>query len=237
LSGYMNCCERKDGARRESAFQVMTSISVGDTSEFGMVIMRTMNWAHVNLILALAVTLSSHAHAQTIYERANAETVRLQPSMFPELPAAVRQDLERRACTIPQVSPFFRDSQTAHNVIRGAFTAAGSSDWAVLCSVRDTSRILIYQEGGSVPSHVIGALPDIGFQQGTTANRAGYSRMLSSISAPQIRLLHSRLEAGSVTVQLPSNANHDGINDAYAGKGSSIHYRHLNTWLLLAGSD
>src|SRR4051812_41017156 len=71
--------------------------------------------------------------------------IRLKPREFRQLPATVRRDLDRRGCTVPQTTR----KTAAHNVISGAFIANGSRDWAVLCSVKGVSRVLVYRNGGS----------------------------------------------------------------------------------------
>ncbi|MGH9605880.1 MAG: hypothetical protein ACRD3N_09290 [Terracidiphilus sp.] len=59
---------------------------------------------------------------------------------FPRLPAAVRQELFRRRCLIPQTY----EAERPENVIQGSFESAGSSDWAVLCSVQGTVSLLVF---------------------------------------------------------------------------------------------
>src|SRR5439155_14186390 len=81
------------------------------------------------------------------WERADRATVRLSPSAFPELPDVVRRELERRDCVIPQVF----SNRAPHNIVRGRFTSATHQDWAVLCSRRQVSSILVFR-GGSVAS-------------------------------------------------------------------------------------
>jgi hypothetical protein len=191
----------------------------------------------VLLLTLLLAPFLSGVGAQSIFERANATTVRLEPSRFPALPATVRQDLERRGCRIPQGSSMFVTSPQPHNVVQGAFTGVGWREWAALCSVRDTSIILVYRDGAATASDSLGRLPDIGFQQGTGDGNAAFSRVISAISAVQIRQLHARLEKVPNFVALPAGAEHDGISDAFAGKGSSILFFHQGRWLILAGAD
>ena len=62
--------------------------------------------------------------------RADRDIRRLPPSAFPQLPANLVQDLQRRGCTIPQA----HHKKQPHNVIKGEFAKPGQTDWAVLCS-------------------------------------------------------------------------------------------------------
>jgi hypothetical protein len=66
----------------------------------------------------------------------------------------IRRDPERRGCFIPQP----HNAHALSNVIHGAFTAAKVSEWAALCSVHDTSQILIYRFGASAGAGVIDSL-------------------------------------------------------------------------------
>ncbi len=66
-------------------------------------------------------------------------------SSFPELPAPIMGLLNRRGCTIPQ-------TYAAHhpeNVVHASLERAGSSDWAVLCSVGGTVSLLIFFDEGT----------------------------------------------------------------------------------------
>ncbi len=63
------------------------------------------------------------------------------PSSFIELPSEIIGELDRRQCTIPQVDR----SPRSHNVIKGSFTGQGQTDWAVLCSHRGESSILVFK--------------------------------------------------------------------------------------------
>ena len=167
------------------------------------------------------------------WERADLETKRLAPAAFSNLPLDIRRDLERRECTIPQ--PFgTRDPQ---NVITGAFTRLGDTDWAILCSVRRVSTILIYREGSVQNVDQIARSTDHSFLQVVDYDPggkpiAGYSRALGVADAKHI-LTHHRDFGGPK----PPPIDHDGIEDSFVEKGSSIFYWHRGRWLTLAGMD
>jgi hypothetical protein len=63
-------------------------------------------------------------------------------SDFPELPGHIVSELQHRACRIPQVK---RNERS--NVIEGEFLRAGQTDWAVLCTTEDGTRLLVFSEG------------------------------------------------------------------------------------------
>src|ERR1700722_1679434 len=74
------------------------------------------------------------------FDEAERRIVKLPPTAFTELPRNVVRELERRGCTIPQEA----FTKKPHNVIKGAFAKPGQLDWAVLCSVKGVSMILIF---------------------------------------------------------------------------------------------
>jgi len=65
---------------------------------------------------------------------------RLPVSSFPELPAAVAAVLEQMGCMIPQSYA----ARHPENVIHGSLEAEGTLDWAALCSVNGTVRLLVF---------------------------------------------------------------------------------------------
>src|SRR5688500_11556916 len=76
---------------------------------------------------------------------ADLATVRITPSVFPQVPAAVRAEMERRGCTVPQ--PHGATQPT--NLMSGRFTSAGQTDWAGLCSRERISVILVFRGGST----------------------------------------------------------------------------------------
>ena len=66
-------------------------------------------------------------------------------SSFPELPESVVEVLNRRGCTIPQTY----QARRPENVVHASLEHAGSSDWAVLCSVEGTVSLLVFFDGGA----------------------------------------------------------------------------------------
>src|SRR4030095_5737982 len=69
----------------------------------------------VALLLSLSTVLTAQTAAE--WEAAAHQIVRLAPSAFPELPVAVREELERRGCRIPQLGSAFRTPPA--NVVSG----------------------------------------------------------------------------------------------------------------------
>jgi hypothetical protein len=178
------------------------------------------------LILAGTLGLIASASVQD-WARADRETTRLAPSAFTSVPAAIRQELERRGCTIPQ--PF--DSTRPSNVISGRFTSATIADWAALCSVKQASSILVFRGGSTSSVDVVATYPDLSYLQVVGPNQAiGYSRMIAVATPASIRR-HNRLDP-----KMPP-PNHDGITDVFVEKGSTVWYWSNGHWLELLGTD
>ena len=97
-------------------------------------------------LMAAVVASTTPALGQSEWDVALASIDRLEPQAFPALPNDVRTVLETRGCTIPQTYtlPQDRRPQGPHNVIRGHFLSADAQAWAVLCSVSDSSTILVF---------------------------------------------------------------------------------------------
>jgi hypothetical protein len=182
--------------------------------------------------LVLAATVATAAASQPpspdAWVEADRATRRLAPSEFRELPQTIRTELHRRGCRVPQ--PF---SGAAHrqNVIRGSFIQAGLLDWALLCSRRLWSAILVFHGDSIVPIE-LAARPDAGFLQVVEPNRIGFSRALSVASVEYIREHHARYGGPG-----PTALTHDGINDAFVEKASVVWYWDRGKWLALTGAN
>ena len=162
------------------------------------------------------------------WDIADRETIRLQPSVFSQLPENIVLELQSRQCTIPQIY----DDPKPHNVISGEFEKQGQTDWAVLCSKDLTSSILIFWNGSVENYSVLLSLPDKGALQGIGNDRIGYSRYISVVGKAFIEK-HYRAYGGTQ----PPSIDHEGIADGQVGKGSSVHYYHNGKWLQLTGAD
>ena len=153
---------------------------------------------------------------------------RLSPVAFPQLPKAIIKSLQKRGCRIPQADDF----PEPHNVIRGQFANPKQNDWAVLCSRKHKSSILIFWNASTTSVSELATSPDLGWMQGTGENRIGYSRAIAPANKKDI-LDHFKSYGGAK----PPPINHFGINDAFVGKASSIHYLYRGKWLQLQGAD
>lgn len=183
------------------------------------------------LLMASATTglpRQGRSTANQDWERAAREISRLSPSEFKELPAPIMKQLESRGCTIPQSAEF----SAPHNVITGEFARKAQKDWAVLCSTQGKSTILVFWGGPAKCFAELASAKDRDYLQGIGDGRTGYSRKISPLGAKQV-FAHSELHGGPK----PPPPDHQGIDDAFVGKASVIHYCHQGVWRELEGAD
>lgn len=167
--------------------------------------------------------------AQDPFGQADLQTRRLLPSAFQQLPPPIRDDLEHRSCTIPQLW----DALAPGNVVHGHFRTARETDWAVLCSVNRASTLLVYW-GGRVDSvDQLAPAPDRTYLQDVAEGRIGFSRAISPVDVSFVRE-HYRGYGGA---QPRPRIDHDGVGDAFVGKASIVWYWYQGKWLELPGAD
>jgi hypothetical protein len=161
-------------------------------------------------------------------DEAERRIVRLQPTAFPNLPPQVARMLKSRGCTIPQEAY----TKKPHNVIKGEFTKPGQTDWAVLCSRKGASSILVFEGGALNKPAEIARMEDRIFLQGLTAANIGFSRGINPVSG-DIILKHFQAYGGPK----PPPIDHQGIDDAFIEKASVTWYFYHGKWVQLTGSD
>jgi hypothetical protein len=179
----------------------------------------------VAVILASAI---SPGLAQDRWAAADQATVRLAPAAFPALPPTIRTALEERGCTVPQVY----DNPRPHNVVRGSLRSAGSVDWAVLCSINQASRVLVFWSGHPDSIEALGETRDVDFLQGVGGDSIGFSHEIRIVSRAELR---RRLAAHREHSPVP--VTHDGLEDAFVGKASGIGYYYRGRWYSFPGAD
>ena len=121
----------------------------------------------------------------------------------------MRQELDRRKCTIPQAWV----NKKSHNVVKGEFIRAGQMNWAVLCSVRRVSSILVFGDSSASNPTELAREADIHKLQDVGKGELGYSREIAPAGRAFV-LSHNRKGAGAI--------DHDGINDAFVEKASVV---------------
>jgi hypothetical protein len=162
------------------------------------------------------------------WNAADLATVRIKPSVFSQVPAAIRAEMERRGCTVPQP----HGAAEPVNLVSGRFTSAGQTDWAGLCSRDRMSVILVFRGGSTTDVAELARHPDRSYLQGLGGGVIGFSRGLEIADAAYIRAHHDPRSSPPLPL-----LDHDGINDSFIEKGSVVWFWSQGRWLELAGSD
>ena len=181
----------------------------------------------IMLSLLLITIKGASQTAINKWEAADSATIRLTLDSFPELPEAIKIYLTERGYTIPQVYGEVKPG----NVIQGEFKQEGQTDWAVLSSKNFVSTILVFWNSETKKIDSLASRPDISYLQ-NMGDSIGYSRYIGKVDAKY--MLDHFIAYGSGD---PPPLDHDGINDGFARKGSSVHYYYKDFWYMLPGAD
>lgn len=146
--------------------------------------------------------------------------IRLLPvSSFPQLPALIGQELSERRCMIPQTY----EAHEPENVIHGSFERKGSSDWAVLCSVNRTTTLYVFFQSDPATPFALRRQPDtewLGVEWSLDYGSAwGIATRPTSVAQP------------------PGSVDHDGIEDSFVNKSTTVHYFENGQWKTIDGSQ
>jgi hypothetical protein len=169
------------------------------------------------LSIAFALTFVTISLAQS----SPAQIARLSPAAFRELPTNLVEELQRRGCTIPQETW----SGRRNNVIKGQFKKPGQMDWAVLCSLKGVSTILVFWNASEKNPDAIAPAKDP-----DSNNQRGIRAVGKDFIMRQYR--QYRAYGGPK----PPPIDHQGIEDA-SEKASIVWYFYESQWLQLTGAD
>ena len=134
----------------------------------------------------------------------------LAPDKIRTLSAPIKSDLSKRGCRIPM----FTKWDGRHNVIRGSFRIAGSSDVAVLCYADDEMSIIVYPDGRVANAEELRKLP------------ANALRMIYVMSP---FVLNKRAIRDKAVDKLPK-FDHDAIEDGLIGGHAETTYYDKGVW-------
>jgi hypothetical protein len=153
-------------------------------------------------------------------------------SSFPQLPAAVQSELNRRGCLIPQTY----EAHAPENVIEASLERPGSKDWAVLCSVRGTVSLLVFFESSEAASEagarVLASAPETERLEGHgVAGVLGFDWGIDAGTPEQVR------EAQAGMRHLPARLGHDALADAVIDQKTVYHYYSDKAWVVVATGD
>ena len=161
-------------------------------------------------------------------------------SSFPELPANIADQLNRRGCLIPQTY----EAHHPENVVHASLERAGSSDWAVLCSAEGTVSLLVFF--GSKTSQ--GPLQSLSSAQGQPLVLAsapeterlqahdptgvlGFNWGIDPASPEQIHEAQYGME------RRPQRLDHDALADSVVDRRTVYHFYAKSAWILVEMPD
>jgi hypothetical protein len=139
-------------------------------------------------------------------------------------------ELVERGCLVPQADWADR---SMHNVVRGEFATLGQVDWAVLCSRDRESMILVFWGGPARCPGEFSRSADRAWLQGIGSEQIGFSRYVSTITAARILAIQEAYNRDSPLVEI----RHDGLEEAFLEKASTIHYCQEGRWIEISGVD
>src|ERR1700685_3610633 len=159
-------------------------------------------------------------------------------SSFPELPAGIVNLLSRRGCTIPQTY----EAHRPENVVHASLEHAGSSDWAVLCSVQGTVSLLVFFDGGTEmkgaaepkkpqPTVLASAPETQRLQAHDSSGVLGFNWGIDPASPEQVH------EAQSGLKRRPAQVDHDALADSTVDRRTIYHFYAKSNWSVLETAD
>lgn len=158
----------------------------------------------------------------------------ISPDSFPGLPKPVRDSLASRHCQIPV------PGADRANVITGAFTAKGAIEWAVLCSVHDTSQILVLNARNGVAVDSLNKSEDSRWIQSNGNNTWLFSRVINVVPMSELNVVPADTTSEDAVYYgafLPKPIDHDGIDQAFLDKASTTFYFAQGHWISVGSSD
>jgi hypothetical protein len=154
------------------------------------------------------------------------------PDSIGDLSDVARASLNARHCQIP--------SQTSGaNVIFGAFTAKGASESAVLCSVRDSTRLLVINQSGAVVDSME-KTADVSWMQGAEDGKWEYSQYLSVARMDDLNAVPPDTTENDVVYYgrtFPKPIDHDGIVISFLDKYATTYYKAKGKWYEVTSED
>jgi hypothetical protein len=149
---------------------------------------------------------------------------RLPVNAFPDLPAAVVEQLNQRECLIPQ-------SYQAHhpeNVVHASLERAGSSDWALLCSAKGKVSLLVFFGGVPTRPTVLASAPETKrLQRHDSSGVLGFDWAIDAASPDAVRQAQSAME------RKPPRIEHDALADIAIDGITVYRYFSKSVWKLL----
>ncbi|MFP5276719.1 MAG: hypothetical protein ACLGPM_06365 [Acidobacteriota bacterium] len=150
----------------------------------------------------------------------------LPPASFPSLPPAISAALTSRGCLIPQTYEAYHPE----NAVHGSFESPGSSDWAVLCSVKGTTSLLVFfaSRSAAEPFELSSAPETERLQMNGGTHVLGFNWAIDPASPQQVHQAQAGLDPR------PPLIDHDALADSTIDHKTVYHFFAKGAWTLLA---
>jgi hypothetical protein len=149
-------------------------------------------------------------------------------SSFPALPGGVRDELERRSCSIPQTY----EAHRPENVVRANLEGRGESDWAVLCAAQGSVSLLVFFDGSSQSPTELASAPETErLQAHDSSGVLGFNWGIDPASPRQVA------EAQTGLIPRPPVLDHDAIADEIVDHKTIYHFYAKGAWTLVKLPD
>jgi len=192
---------------------------------------RAVCWFVALLSVSLAISAQQSSPLNTTGEimvagRSTPYLIRHLPiSSFPDLPEAVQQVLSRRGCLIPQTY----EARKPENVVHASLERAGSSDWAVLCSVGGTASLLVFLSSAPSEPVTLASAPETErLQQRDSTGALGFNWAIDSASPQQVHQAQAGMKSR------PPLLDHDALADTAVDQRTIYHYFANGAWTLVS---
>jgi hypothetical protein len=153
---------------------------------------------------------------------------RLPVSSFPQLPAAVGGELNRRGCLIPQTY----EAHAPENVIEASLERPGSKDWAVLCSAHGSVSLLVFFEGGAATARVLATAQETErLEAHGAAGELGFDWGIDAATPQQVH------EAQAGMRRPPPRLDHDALAEEVIDQPTVYHYFASGSWTVVGTGD
>ncbi len=144
-------------------------------------------------------------------------------SAFPQLPAPVQVELNRRGCLIPQTY----EAHAPENVIEGSLERVGSRDWAVLCAGKGTVSLLVFFADRAEPAVLASAQETERLEAHGTAGVLGFDWGIDAATPKQVH------EAQAGMQNPPPRLDHDALAETVIDQTAIYHYFSGNAWVVV----
>jgi hypothetical protein len=151
----------------------------------------------------------------------------LPPSSFPQLPAAVQDELNRRGCTIPQTY----EAHGPENVVQASLQRKGSADVAVLCSEHGTVSLLVFFSDAAEPVVLSSAPETERLQANAASGTLGFDWAIDVATPEKVHQAQTGMR------HRPALLDHDALADSLVEQKTVYHYYTGKAWIMVETSD